>query len=143
GAVLANSLVLATIVSTIVACFCIPIIPKVFFWTSDNPDYVRIGSAYTKWRFVGLVSMVVTASYKSFYDGTGRTYVHFWAAVLMNIVNALLCWALIFGHWGFPRLGAGGAALAAAISSWIGGIAMVVFSLPPIDRLKYQPYRKG
>lgn len=143
GAVLANALVLATVVSTVMACLCIPLIPKVFEWTSDNPDYVRIGSAYTKWRFVGLISMVVTAAYKSFYDGTGRTYVHFWAAVIMNVVNAALCWVLIFGNLGADAMGSEGAGLAAAISSWVGALAMLLLSLRPSDRNKYHPYRSG
>ena len=134
GAVLKNSLVLATVASSVITCLCIPLIPTIYHWTSDNPDYVRIGTAYTKWRFVGLVSMVVTAALKSFYDGTGRTYVHFWAALLMNVVNGSLCWLLIFGHAGLPAMGAEGAGLAAAISSWVGVIAMVLFSLRTIDR---------
>lgn len=143
GAVLANALVVALVSSTAMACVCIPLIPKFFAWSSSDPDYVRIATAYTKWRFVGLISMVVTAAFKSFYDGTGRTYVHFWAAVLMNVVNAVLCWLLIFGNFGFPRMGAEGAGLAAAIASWVGVFAMLVFSLRAVDRVKYQPYRRG
>jgi putative MATE family efflux protein len=143
GAVLANAVVLAAIASTITAVLAIPLIPRVFALMSNNPDYVRIGTAYTKWRFVGLVSMVVTAAYKSFYDGTGRTYVHFWAAVIMNVFNFAMCWTLIFGNFGAPRMGAEGAGLAAAISSWVGMFAMIGFSLRPGDRRKYQPYRRG
>ena len=143
GAILVNAIVVALLSSTIVALLAMPLIPTVFRLTSDNPDYVRIGTAYTQWRFTGLISMVVTAAYKSFYDGTGRTYVHFWAAVIMNVVNATLCWLLIFGHAGLPHMGAEGAGLAAAISSWVGLLAMVLFSLRSSDRIKYQPYRRG
>jgi putative MATE family efflux protein len=143
GAVLKNSVTLAAISSFAITLLTFPLIRPIFELTSDNADYIRIGTAYTHWRWVGIVSMVVTAAYKSFYDGTGRTYVHFWAAVLMNIVNALLCWVLIFGRMGFPHLGAEGAGLAAAISSWVGAFAMLIFSMRPIDRLKYQPYRRG
>jgi putative MATE family efflux protein len=121
----------------------LPLISKVFHLTSNNDDYIRIGTAYTRWRFTGLVSMVVTAAYKSFYDGTGRTYVHFWAAVMMNIVNATLCWLLIFGHAGLPHMGVQGAGLSAAISSWVGLLVMVVFSMRRVDRVKYAPYRRG
>src|SRR4029077_16953034 len=77
GGVLANAVLLALISSCVTAVLTMPLIPKVFQLTSSNPDYVRIGPAYTQWRFAGLISMVVTAAYKSFYDGTGRTYVHF------------------------------------------------------------------
>lgn len=143
GAVLANALLLATVTSSVLTCICIPLVPTYFKLTSAASEYVHIATAYTKWRFVGLVSMVVTAAYKAFYDGTGRTYVHFWAAVIMNVVNFALCWVLIFGRFGFPHMGAEGAGLAAAISSWVGVIAMALFSLRAVDRHQYRPYRRG
>lgn len=142
GGVLANALALALASSVVATLLTFPLIPKVFELASNDPDYVRIGTAYTQWRFVGVVSMVVTAAYKAFYDGTGRTYVHFCAAIGMNVVNALLCWLLIFGNWGMPRMGAEGAGLAAAVSSWVGLLAMMLFSLRAQDRLKYRPYRR-
>jgi MATE family multidrug resistance protein len=36
-----------------------------------------------------------------------------------NLLNAFLCWLLIFGHWGLPALGAEGAAIAATITRWL------------------------
>lgn len=143
GAVLANAVVLAAVASVVVSVLGYLAIPAIFRLTSHDPDYVRIGIDYTEWRFVGIVSMVVTAAYKSFYDGTGRTYVHFYAALLMNAVNIVLCWLLIFGNAGAPRMGVAGAGLAAAVSSWVGVGAMVAFSLRRSDREKYLPYRRG
>jgi putative MATE family efflux protein len=143
GGVLANAVVLATAASAVVSVIGFFLIPAIFQLTSHDPDYVRIGTAYTQWRFVGLISMVVTAAYKAFYDGTGRTYVHFYAAVFMNVVNVILCWMLIFGEGGAPHMGVAGAGLAAAISSWVGLLAMILFSLRPVDRSKYEPYRRG
>ncbi|HKU43069.1 MAG TPA: MATE family efflux transporter [Polyangiales bacterium] len=143
GAVLANAVVLATVASGVATLVFYPLIPWVFQATSVDPDYIRIGTGYTQWRFVGLMSMVITAAYKAFYDGTGRTYVHLCAAIGMNVVNAVLCWLLIFGNFGFPRMGVEGAGFAAAISSWVGAIAMLLFSLRPSDRTKYHPYRRG
>ena len=53
--------------------------------------------------------MVATAAYKAFFDGTGRTYVHFVAAIVMNIFNVLLCWLLssAAGSAGARRRGRG------------------------------------
>ncbi len=143
GAVLANAVVLAFCASVVVSVLAYLAIPSVFRLTSQDPNYIRIGTSYTQWRFIGCVSMVVTAAYKSFYDGTGRTYVHFCAALFMNVVNVVLCWAFIFGHFGALRMGVEGAGLAAAISSWVGVLVMLLFSLRRVDREKYQPYRKG
>lgn len=141
GGVLANAIVLATVASFVASVLGWLAIPSVFAWASTDPEYVRLGTDYTRWRYVGVVSMVVTAAYKAFYDGTGRTYIHFAAAVVMNIVNAALCYALIFGNWGAPTMGVSGAGVAAAISSWVGLFVMVVFSLRASDRVAYLPYR--
>jgi multidrug resistance protein, MATE family len=143
GAVLANAAVLAIVASVIASVIGYLLIPLVFEQTSQDPDYVRIGVGYTQWRFVGMVSMVTTAAFKAFYDGTGRTYVHLWAAIVMNVVNVLLCWLLIFGVAGAPRMGVEGAGLAAAVSSWVGMFVIYGFSLRRSDRERYQPYRRG
>jgi multidrug resistance protein, MATE family len=39
-----------------------------------------------------------------------------WTIVGANVVNAVLNWVMIFGHWGVPAMGVGGSALATAIS---------------------------
>lgn len=142
GLVLANALVLAVASSAIATLICWKLVPFVFSMASHDPAYVRIGSSYTRWRFVGLISMVATAAYKAFFDGTGRTYVHFVAAIVMNIVNVALCWLLIFGHLGLPHMGVEGAGLAAAVSSWVGLFVMVCWSFRGHERLRYRAYRR-
>lgn len=43
-------------------------------------------------------------------------------------VNAVLAWAWVGGHLGFPALGAVGAAYATAVASWLGAGAMILFA---------------
>jgi Na+-driven multidrug efflux pump len=40
-------------------------------------------------------------------------------------------------------MGPEGAGLAAAVASWVGLLAMGLFTLRPVDQRKYRPYRKG
>jgi Na+-driven multidrug efflux pump len=49
----------------------------------------------------------------------------------MNALNVVLCYLFIFGHWGAPRMGVGGAGLAAAISTYVGLAIMAVYALLP------------
>lgn len=142
GLVLANALVLAALSSFAVMFAAHGLIPYAFSLASRDPTYVEIGTTYTQWRFVGLTSMVMTAAYKAFYDGTGRTYVHFVASIVMNVVNVVLCWLLIFGNLGAPRLGVEGAGIAAAVASWIGLGVMVLWSLGARERARYRVYRR-
>lgn len=142
GLVLANAIVLAAVGGCAATLLFWPVVPYVFSLASNDAAYVALGTSYTQWRFVGLISMVMTAAYKSFFDGTGRTYAHFVAAVVMNIVNVLLCWVLMFGGLGAPSMGVEGAGLAAAISSWVGLFVMVGWSLLPAELRRFRVYRK-
>ena len=53
-----------------------------------GPDEVlRVGVPYLQWRILGVMSMVTTISYKSWFDGLGRTRVHMamqWKAEHLN-----------------------------------------------------------
>src|SRR5690349_10528073 len=71
GLILANAVVLAIVASTIATLLVWKLVPVIFAASSSDPEYVRLGTAYTQWRFLGIVSMVTTAAYKAFYDGTG------------------------------------------------------------------------
>jgi putative MATE family efflux protein len=90
---------------------------------------------------VGVFSMVVTASYKSFFDGLTRTRVHMYAALVMNVVNAYLCYGLLFGTLGLPRLGMVGAGIAASGSSIVGLLMIALWGLRRKYVGKYHFYR--
>ncbi|MBQ7251438.1 MAG: MATE family efflux transporter [Kiritimatiellae bacterium] len=62
--------------------------------------------------------------FAGFFSGRGDTVTPLWANVAGNGLNVVLDYALVFGHWGFPRLGIAGAAwgtvLAGAFSAaWL------------------------
>lgn len=97
--------------------------------------------AYMSWRLLGVVSMAVTAAFKAFFDGIGKTHVHFVSSLVMNVLNICLCLLLIFGQAGFPRMGIAGAGLAAAISTYVGLAIMVGYAMRPEYRARFHPFR--
>jgi len=60
-----------------------------------------------------------------------------WAAIMMALVNILLAWILIFGNWGFPRMGIAGAGLAAAIAEAVSAIFMFLITIRKYNMAKY------
>jgi MATE family multidrug resistance protein len=58
------------------------------------------------------------ASYalSGFYSGRGKTWPVMWVNIFATVVNLILDYALIFGHWGFPQLGIKGAGIATVIA---------------------------
>jgi putative MATE family efflux protein len=84
--------------------------------------------------------MVTTFSFKAFFDGLGKTHVHMVASIVMNVVNVILCLALIFGRWGAPRMGIEGAGIAGFISTWIGLLVTIGWVMFPRYRKSYRPF---
>jgi MATE family multidrug resistance protein len=141
GAALTNAVFFCLaggIAFSVIGIVCLPWLVKTMIGV---PEVQAVALDYTRWRLLGVVSMAATMAIKAFFDGLGKTHVHLVAALVMNVVNVLLCWMFIFGHAGAPRMGAPGAGLSAFIATWIGlGIMMGYAALL---RREYRPMRLG
>jgi putative MATE family efflux protein len=128
GQVLTNSLAVSVTLGAVATLLGYLIAPGVFRAIIKDPDVLASGVPFAQLRILGVFSMVVTASYKSFFDGITRTRVHMYAAVVMNIANAVLCYGFLFGELGMPRMGVTGAGAAAVLSSWVGLFVIFAWS---------------
>lgn len=100
----------------------------------------------TYMRLVSLGSCVLIPTYVAggILRGTGDTRTPLVAALVANIVNVVLDYALIFGVWPFPRLGVAGAATATVLGQAVGFLAVMSFvlrrkavSISPKDVLQF------
>lgn len=140
GAVLVNSWVFSVVASVLATIIGYLSLPALLDVAIKVPAVRDAAHEYLNYRLLGIASMVVTFSFKSFFDGIGRTQVHMWSSIVMNIVNILLCWMFIFGNFGAPRMGIGGAGLAGLVSTWVGLAILVVWAVLPSYRERYQPF---
>jgi MATE family multidrug resistance protein len=140
GAVLANSWFFSLIASIAFTALGYLSLPLVLRFLIDVPDVRHAANAYMKWRLLGIGSMAISFSFKAFFDGVGKTHVHMWSAIVMNAMNIILCWLLIFGNLGAPRLGIEGAGIAGFVSTWIGLAIMVLWAAKPAYRLTFEPF---
>ncbi len=113
------------------------------FLASASEEQRRIGVAYTQIRMMGVPGMVITFAFKAFYDGLGRTWVHLYAALVMNFANIGMNYLLIYGNetLGIPRLELSGAAIASAISTYMGMLIMIGSTLRRDIRANYRVLR--
>lgn len=58
--------------------------------------------------------------------GAGNTRTPMLIIAIVNAINVLLDWLLIFGHGPFPRLGVTGAGIGTAVAMTAGGVLMVL-----------------
>jgi MATE family multidrug resistance protein len=112
------------------------------FLASAGPEQEQLGITYTQIRMMGVPGMVITFALKAFFDGLGRTWVHLYAALVMNFANILMNWLLIFGNdaLGIPRMELAGAAIASAASTYLGLAIMLVITFKKEMRTAYRIY---
>ncbi|MEM7158590.1 MAG: MATE family efflux transporter [Myxococcota bacterium] len=96
--------------------------PGLGFLAEGGGSQEALAIEYSQIRMLGVAGMVVTFAYKAFFDGVGRTYVHLWAALSMNVFNIILNYFFIYGNdtLGIPRMALAGAGYASVISTYLG-----------------------
>lgn len=85
----------------------------------DAHLFLKHGQEYLKVMLFGLLPFALTNAYSGTLRETGQTVVPMMAGVAAVLVNLVLNYVLIFGHFGFEAMGVRGAALATVISRYV------------------------
>lgn len=92
---------------------------------SNDPEVIRMGASYLFIVALAFPINAITSSFGMQSRGVGRTRVPLVASLIGFMLNAWLDYALIYGTFGFPRLGIEGAALATLISKAVEAAVLV------------------
>src|SRR5512140_3417211 len=76
GAVLVNSWSIALMTSVVFTAIAYVTLPWTLPLIIKVPAVQQAATGYLHWRLLGIASMVATFSFKSFFDGIGKTQVH-------------------------------------------------------------------
>lgn len=102
-----------------------------------SPKVYAATEAYLSWRIYGFFFAAINVMFRAFYVGIARTKVLTYNAVTMAVVNIMADYLLIFGNFGFPKLGIEGAAIAAVLSEIASVIFFTVYTFATVDFKKY------
>jgi putative MATE family efflux protein len=94
------------------------------FYTKD-PLVIAIASKYLKVVAWSYVASAVSFSFSILLRGLGESQLPMLTSFLSLVINIILNYILIFGNYGFPRLGVEGAALATSIARGIECLVVV------------------
>ena len=117
-----HGLFLCTILG--IALFVMVFLAKPLMHMMKQPDeVVALAMPYLTYVAISLIPLIIFQAFKQCSDGLSLTRNPMYATLIANVVNVVLNYMFIFGHWGAPAMGVEGAAMGTLASR----VIMVVF----------------
>ena len=133
---LKHGLILCAILSVLLYLLMLLAIP-VIHYMKQPLEVVELAVPYLYIISISIIPLVVFEALKRFSDGLSNTKYPMYATIAANIINIIINYLLIFGSFGFPKLGIVGAGIGTLVSR----IIMIFFlSLIFMKREKFKPY---
>ena len=105
------------------------LVPPLLHYLGQPPAVVALAGPWVRVISWSLLPLMVFQGFREFAEGLGLTRQAMWLSVLANGVNAGLCYALVFGAWGAPRMGLMGSAWATLIARVLMAALMAAYVL--------------
>jgi multidrug resistance protein, MATE family len=95
---------------------------------TDKPnEVVELSIRFLNVIMFSMIPLSIFFTCKQFTEGLSDTKAAMYVTVGANLLNILLNYLLVFGHWGFPRMGVMGSCWATFIARCAMAIAMVIY----------------
>ena len=130
------SLSLGFIIALVIGIAGIVLSQPLFNAIVDDPKVVEIGSQYTRIVFTGAFFLIPLTISSAILRAEGNTVVPMVSALVANTLNILGDYILIFGKFGFPAMGAKGAAIATAGAQAVGFIICFYYLIMGSNMIK-------
>lgn len=128
GEALRAGLLLAAILGVLVATgvqLAVPLLPVL----GQKPE---VNAACVNFLLLcawSVVPVYLTTASKNFCEALSRPWVPFWIMLAAVLLNVGLNWLLIYGNWGFPKMGLDGAGLATLLARIAATLALFGYIL--------------
>lgn len=110
-------------------------------WLIDSQNIYEASLDYIKYRQFGIIFVCFNFLYRALYVGISTTKVITYSTIIMAIVNICLDYCLIFGNWGFPKMGVAGAALASFAAEISAFVFFSVYSYVTLQGKSFGMYK--
>lgn len=108
---------------------------KILTMLGQNPAMAENGGRILMILALSIPGIMQFENANFFLQSIRRQHVAMYASLIANMINIVLNYALVYGHWGFPELGAVGSAISTlTVRSFLGA-----FMLAYIHRMKKTP----
>ncbi len=124
--VLVQSLLLVLLLSLVLTGFWYIFAEKALLLIGATKEVAEVGATYIRIVFMSTPCIFMIFNSEGALRGAGDTKTPMKVGIVMNLINVVLNYVLIFGKWGFPVLGVKGAGIATAIAYVWASITYVI-----------------
>jgi len=96
---------------------------------------------YLHYRFMGIPFFLLTVSYRGFFFGVGKTKIFMYSGLIVNLLNIIFNYILIFGAFGIEGMGLAGAGLGSTLATICDALFYFLVSSLPSYRKKYNYFK--
>lgn len=112
---LANGLTFTVLMCLVSLALLAPCIPYLDAF-GQEPEVITCARPYYILIVLSIMPFLLFCFFKQYLEGLGNTTIAMLITLGCNLLNILLNWVFIFGHWGFRPMGAEGAGWATLIA---------------------------
>jgi MATE family multidrug resistance protein len=103
-----------------IVLFALILLAKPLMYMMNQPqEVVVLALPYLDIIAISLVPLIIFQALKQFSDGMSLTKFPMYATIIANVINVFFNYVLIFGVWGFPKMGVVGAGIGTLISRFV------------------------
>jgi multidrug resistance protein, MATE family len=118
--VLNSALLSIAVVVPIFTIILMLVVPLFYPFLISDKSVVRQSLPYLDYRIIGTIFIGCNFSFRGFWSAIDRTGAYMSSLILMNVSNIIFNYIFIFGHFGSPAMGVGGAGLASLLATALG-----------------------
>jgi MATE family multidrug resistance protein len=111
-----------------IVLFALILLAKPLMYMMNQPqEVVVLALPYLDIIAISLVPLIIFQALKQFSDGMSLTKFPMYATIIANVINVFFNYVLIFGVWGFPKMGVVGAGIGTLIARFVMIVLMWYF----------------
>jgi len=117
-------LALAAVMFTLSICFSPHILKNII----SSPNIYEAAVSYINWRVFGFFFSFIMVMFRAYFVGTTQTKTLTLNSIVMVLSNVVFNYILIFGKFGFPKLGIAGAAIGSSLAELVSVLFFVIYT---------------
>jgi len=137
GPIFNNGLIFNLLLSFLIFGLSVKGVPIIMKYLVSSEHVYKSSIAYLDWRIYGFFFAFVNVIFRGLYVGITQTRILTISAILTAVTNILFDYILIFGNFGFPKLGIEGAGISSVIAEAVTTIYLFWHTIYRTNRKLY------